>query len=71
MGVKVIVNPHDPKGNNQTVLEDPELVIMEVKVIYTDGYTKTLKMFIHGGLVAPNNCDKNIHINMTEPKVVQ
>ena len=71
MGVKVIVNPNDPKGNNQTVLEDPELLIMEVKILYTDGYTKTVKMFIHGGMVAPNNCDKTIHINMTEPKVVQ
>jgi hypothetical protein len=71
MGVKVIVNTRDPKGTNQTVLEDDEQIRMEMDVIYTDGYKKTITMFIHGGLVAPNNCDKTIHITMTEPKVVQ
>jgi len=37
---------------------------------YSDGYKKTLKAFIHGGLVAPNNCDKMVHLNMTEPVMV-
>jgi hypothetical protein len=71
MGVKVIVNPRDPKGTNQTVLEADEQVYLEMDIIYTDGYKKVVKMFIHGGLVAPNNCDKAIHITMTEPEVVQ
>jgi len=70
MPVKVIVNPSDTTGNNQAILEDDEQVILEVEIIYSDGYKKTLKAFIHGGLVAPNNCDKMVHLNMTEPVMV-